>query len=542
MLDYKSIIVRRYALHMSGVAIAEELGCSKSGVNDFLKQFEECDKLSYPLPEGITNYGIAELVYGRVNGQRLGRNEGYVLPDYQEVHHQLISRKNMTLVYQWSQYKKRCEEDSLVFYSYRQFCQLYETWCKNNEETAHFNHIPGQIMEVDFAGKTFKLRDPLSGEESDIIVFVAVLPYSQLIYAEGMASAKEPQWISVNNNALSYFGGVPSIVVCDNCKQAVIVNDDWIHPTLNKDYAEWADHNKTAIIPAKVKKPKYKSSVENAVGILEKGVFLDLDELPFFSLEQFNRTLWEKLDKLNDAKLKNREYSRRYYWAEEKLELLSLPPHPYEYTERKEATVSSDFHIRFDNAYYSVDKSYKHQKVSIRATSSTVKIYARTGKFICEHPRAIRKGQWLTNPDHLPKDYSGFTEWNADYFIKKATAIGPNTVHVIKTILKSKEQEVQTYRLCLGVIRFSKTYSHEVLEECCRQALDINRANYSYIKNTIASVAEDAGQTPADKTRRNEEKNKGGYVMSSEVMDVEHLLKKSTLLVKKADKEVRTHE
>ena len=47
------------------------------------------------------------------------------------------------------------------------------------------------------------------------------------------------------------------MVVCDNCKQAVIANKDWIAPELNKDYAEWAEHNHTAILPAKVRKPKY---------------------------------------------------------------------------------------------------------------------------------------------------------------------------------------------------------------------------------------------------------------------------------------------
>lgn len=64
MLDYKTIITKRYALRMSGRQIAEDLGVSKSGVNDFLKAFEACDTLSYPLPKGITNYGIAEQVYG----------------------------------------------------------------------------------------------------------------------------------------------------------------------------------------------------------------------------------------------------------------------------------------------------------------------------------------------------------------------------------------------------------------------------------------------------------------------------------------------
>ena len=176
-------------------------------------------------------------------------------------------------------------------------------------------------MEVDFAGKTFRMVNPLTGETMEIVVFVAVLPYSQYIYAEGMVSIKEPQWIAVNNNALAYFGGVPALVVCDNCKQAVIANRDWIAPELNKDYAEWAEHNHTVILPAKVKKPKYKSSVENAVGILEKGFFHDMEEMDYFSLEQFNRDLWKHLDKLNSAPFTKKPHSRRYYWDEERREL-----------------------------------------------------------------------------------------------------------------------------------------------------------------------------------------------------------------------------
>ena len=88
-----------------------------------------------------------------------------------------------------------------------------------------------------------------------------------------MLSAKEPQWIEVNNHALDYFGGVPALVVCDNCKQAVIVNQDWIEPELNKDYADWADHYGTAILPAKVRKPKFyrrKSVIGNSANILQK--------------------------------------------------------------------------------------------------------------------------------------------------------------------------------------------------------------------------------------------------------------------------------
>ena len=227
MLDYKDIIIKSYALNMSGAEIARQLGCSKSGVNDFLTAFKKCETLSFPLPEGITNYGIAELVYGKapVSGNR---DESFELPDYSVVHSQLATRKNMTPIYQWNRYKKKCETDALKYYSYRQFCERYSMWCDENEKTAHFTPIIAQTMEVDFAGKIFEMTDRLTGEVSVIVVFVAVLPYSQMIYAEGMISTKEPQWIQVNNNALVFYCGVPALVVCDNCKQAVITNEDWM--------------------------------------------------------------------------------------------------------------------------------------------------------------------------------------------------------------------------------------------------------------------------------------------------------------------------
>ena len=69
MLDYKNIIIKRYALSLSGSEIARQLGAIKSGVNDFLRAFEKCEFLSYPLPPGITNYGIAEIVYGSIPRQ-----------------------------------------------------------------------------------------------------------------------------------------------------------------------------------------------------------------------------------------------------------------------------------------------------------------------------------------------------------------------------------------------------------------------------------------------------------------------------------------
>ena len=536
-LDYKDIIIKHYALSMSGSEIARQAGFSKSGVNDFLRAFKKCEDLSYPLPAGITNYGIAQKVYGSVPGSG-GRNENIELPDYEDAANLMATRKNMTLMFLWNRYKKKCEEGAR-FYQYSQYCELCNKWCEENYETAHFDAVIAQKMEVDFAGQTFSMTDPLTGEIMTIVVFVAILPYSQYISADGMLSTKEPQWIDVNNHALDYFGGIPALVVCDNCKQAVVVNQDWIEPELNKDYADWADHYGTVILPAKVRKPKFKSSVENAVGILEKGFFHKLEERQYFSLEQFNKDLWKELKALNKEPFKKKEHNRYYYWEEEKLELMPLPSMHYEYMERKTAKVSSDFHVRFDNAYYSVDKVFLHKKVSIKASSTVVRIYSLTGEFLCEWPRATRKGQWSTNPDHLPDNYKGFTQWNAPYFIQKAQLIGKNTETVIRTILKSRPSGVQTYRMCLGILNFTKKYSNKALEECCKQAIALNKQKYTFIKNTISVVADDLGEEGYHhSTSVKKEPVRGGYVMPPEASSIDTLLSRSRALADQMRKEV----
>ena len=216
---------------------------------------------------------------------------------------------------------------------------------------------------------------------------------------------------------------------------------------------------------------------------------------------------------------------------------MPLPSMHYEYMERKTAKVSSDFHVRFDNAYYSVDKAYLHKSVMVAASASTVNIYSMKGELIVSWRRATHRGEWLTDPAHLPDSYKQMSEWNATYFTRKAMTVGPNTVKVIEHILRSREHEVQTYRLCLGILNYTKKYSKLALEDCCRLAIETSHISYSFIKNSIAAVAEEIG-TAGFNTKLNEERNKGAFVMNPHAGDLERLLSKSSKLVK----EVRDDE
>ena len=48
MLDYKSIIIKRYALKMSYKELAEEFSASKSGINDFIRWIFRCTGSAIP--------------------------------------------------------------------------------------------------------------------------------------------------------------------------------------------------------------------------------------------------------------------------------------------------------------------------------------------------------------------------------------------------------------------------------------------------------------------------------------------------------------
>lgn len=139
---------------------------------------------------------------------------------------------------------------------------------------------------------------------------------------------------------------------------------------------------------------------------------------------------------------------------------------------------------------------------------------------------------------HLPDHYKEMTEWNATYFIKKAMTVGPNTVKVIQHILKSRDMEVQTYRLCLGVLNYTKKYSKLALEDCCKIAIEQNHISYTFIKNTIQTVAEDIGSAGYN-TKLYEERNKGGFVMYSHAGDIDNLLSRSSRLAADSRKDDR---
>lgn len=503
-MDYKRVLRLHFVNHLSCREIADSCGdCSKTTVNEFLKRFRECQELSYPLPADVTNEHIDSLLYrkpGIPSDQLLYRDFD------KETVYKALSHKGETLKHLWQKYNAIGAVNGKRPMSYRQYCRRYSEWADSKQLTFHIQRYPGVNLELDFAGKQLYLHDRQKPEElTKVTIFIAALTYSDYFYAEGMTECDIRNWIRVNNNALSYFGGVTPTVTPDNCKVAVAQNKDWINPVLNKDFQAWAEHNNTVLTPAKVRSPRWKPVVEGHVKLVTMHILVDMEEMVFYSLDELNHVLSERVAAENRKPFQGLSYSRYdLFRSEEKETLLPLPDNRFEYLERKIVKVAQDFSFTFDKVHYSMPRKYLRQELEIRAGEKVIYIYNRQGDLIRTHQRSYTPKGWVIVPSDMPAEYKDYGYWNVPYFQQKASAIGPNARALIDAVIRKYAYPVQAFRSCFGILRYAEKYSQEALEACCKDAVLAGKCNYSYICNTVSTYYKAPQKTSALKSLHRE--------------------------------------
>ena len=80
-----------------------------------------------------------------------------------------------------------------------------------------------------------------------------------------------------------FFGGVATRLVCDNLKTGVVSHPREGEVVLTADYEALGSHYQTAIMPAGIRKPKQKASVEGTVGKIATAIIARLRNETFYS-------------------------------------------------------------------------------------------------------------------------------------------------------------------------------------------------------------------------------------------------------------------
>ena len=218
-----------------------------------------------------------------------------------------LTRKHVTLQLLWHEYKEKNPEG----YEYSQFCLRYRAWLKTLDVALRQDYKAGEKLFVDFAGDTIPIHDPKTGTVAPAYLFVAALGASNYTYAEAVLSQDLPSWISLHVHTFEFFGAVPMITVPDNPRVGV-THPCRYEPDLNPTYQDMAAHYGTAVVPARVKKPKDKAKVESAVLIAERWIIAALRNHTFFSIGELNKAIREKLEDFNARPLQKLKVSRRH--------------------------------------------------------------------------------------------------------------------------------------------------------------------------------------------------------------------------------------
>src|SRR5579862_575625 len=97
----------------------------------------------------------------------------------------------------------------------------------------------GECAQVDF-GAGPKFHDDSTGEIISTWIFVMVLAWSRHMYAEIVLRQNVETWLGCHRRAFEWFGGVPSKILLDNAKCA-IVKACYHDPEVQRSYAEYAE-------------------------------------------------------------------------------------------------------------------------------------------------------------------------------------------------------------------------------------------------------------------------------------------------------------
>jgi len=211
---------------------------------------------------------------------------------------------------------------------YSQFCYYYQHYSQKTRATMHIPRKPGEQIEVDWAGKTMAVADCISGEVYKAYLFVGVLSYSQYAFVEAFLSQNLESWITAHMNMFRFFGGATKKLVPDNLKTGV-EKISWYDPVINKTYHEMSEHYDTAVIPARVRRPKDKPSAEGTVNIASTWIIAALRKRKYFTLEELNQDIHEKLDELNTTPFQKKEGCRQSVSLRKKNHccFICRPPH-----------------------------------------------------------------------------------------------------------------------------------------------------------------------------------------------------------------------
>ena len=478
MRKIREVLRLKFAAGLSDRQIATSVGSARSTVQECLRRAAAAN-VTWPVPDSLDDAQLEALLYPPIVAAI-----SVPLPEFAHLHREL-SRPGVTRRLLWEEYRA-LHPDGV---QYSAFCDHYRAWRDRVvEPVMRFVHRAGDKCFVDYAGHTLPIIDRHTGEIHEAQIFVASLGCSNYTFAEATASQSLPDWLGSHVRAVEFFGGVPAAFVPDNLKSGVQKPHRY-DPEINPAYAEWAEHYSTTILPARVRRPRDKAKVENAVLIVERWILAKLRDRQFFSLTELNTAIAELLLEYNHKPFQKMDGTRHSRFLKlDRPALKVLPARPYEYAQWKSAKVHLDYHIEVERAYYSVPYRHIGDQVDVRMTARMIEIFYRR-QLIATHIRSFKRSHRTTLPAHRPEKHRAIVDQSIERLIERAMRIGASVAAVLREQFNKKVHPEEALRSAQGILRLAQDFSSERLERACQRALQLRTHSYRAVRNLITQPA-----------------------------------------------------
>lgn len=348
--------------------------------------------------------------------------------------------------------------------------------------TIRLSFQPAQAAQVDFGAGPHLLHP--DGQRRRTWAFVMTLCYSRHQYVEFVWDQSVATWLGCHRRALEWFGGTPERLIIDNAKCA-IVKACRFDPEVQRSYGECAEGYGFKIDPCPPHDPQKKGIVESGVKYLKRNF---LPTRSFRDLSDLNAQVRTWV--MHEAGQRTHGTTRQpplTLFALEQGFLRPLPSQAPDLGVWRQLSAHRDCHVKFEHALYSVPFALVGKTLWLRATDNCVALYEDL-RLVATHPRALRKGQRVTTPDHLPPHAQAFLMRDRKWLSEQAQHIGPHCEQVIQRLLG--DQILERLRAAQGVLRLAQTYGAQRLESACQRALVHNSPYYRTVKTILQTNAD----------------------------------------------------
>lgn len=455
------ILRLHFAGKLSNQQVASSLRISKGSVFNCLQRFE-ASGLPWPLPEDLSQTALHLKLYPKKDAAP----EAVPLPDFERLLTEL-NRPHVTRQLLFKEYRDAHPQGL----GRSQFYERLAHYAREKNVTFHPDHVGGDKLAIDYSGDKPSYIDLSTGELIPLEMFVASWEASSYSFADVTLSQTSGDFVQSHVRAFRFFGCVANALVPDNLKAAVL-KASFTDPDLNPLYARLAAHYGTAILPARVRKPRDKAVVESNVLHLQRFILGRLRDRMCFSLAEVRDAVHALVIEFNEQSMQIYKVSRR-----ERFETLDkpfarpLPTDDFALQEIKlDVKVLTDYHIPFRKRFYSVPYTLVGQRVDVHSDGVVVQIY-KDGERVSSHPQGVPDCGYSTLDIHMPPNHRFWKGLKPDKLLLRASQVGASMTMLIEAVLATPKHPELGYRAALGILDLSQHYGKERLEAAAARAL-----------------------------------------------------------------------